>query len=75
MSPRAASWIIYTTVLGGWAYLAGVQRFGAFWAAVVAGIAVIIVAYLVARWYGQVEGRMREFVAAGESPAWKTSAR
>ena len=69
VSPRAASWLIYTTVLGGWAYLAGVQRFGAFWAAVVAGIGVIVVAFLLARWYGDFESRLREQMTAASSPA------
>jgi hypothetical protein len=69
VSPRSASWLIYTTVMAGWGYLAGVQRFGPFWAAVVAGVGVVVVAYFVARWYGDLEGRVREQLAMSETPA------
>jgi hypothetical protein len=59
VSPRAAAWLIYPTVLTGWAYLAGVQRFGAFWAAVVALLVVVVVAFTVVRWFTALESRQR----------------
>jgi hypothetical protein len=41
LSPRGAAWLIYPAVLAGWAYIAGLQHLGVFWAAVV-GIAIAI---------------------------------
>ncbi len=43
---RGAAWLIYPTVLAGWAYLAGLQRLGVFWATVVG----IVIAVAVAVW-------------------------
>jgi hypothetical protein len=51
---RGAAWLIYPTVLAGWAYLAGLQRLGVFWATVVGAIIAIVVAYLLARIWQQV---------------------
>lgn len=46
---RAAAWLIYPTVLAGWAYLAGLQHFGVFWAAVVGIVIAVAVGVFLAR--------------------------
>ena len=46
---RAAAWLIYSTVLAGWAYLVGVQRLGTFWAAVAAAIVAACIAFWMRR--------------------------
>jgi hypothetical protein len=46
---RGAAWLIYPSVLTGWGYIAGIQRFGTFWAVVVAVIVAVVVAGWLAR--------------------------
>lgn len=62
---RGAAWLIYPAVLTGWGYIAGIQRFGTFWAVVVAVIVAIVVAIWFARRIRAAEVR-RE--AAGLTP-------
>ena len=58
VDPRGAAWLIYPSVLAGWAYIAGLQRLGVFWATVVG----IIIAIGVAMWFA------RRLKAAEASP-------
>lgn len=58
---RGAAWLIYPAVLAGWAYMAGLQHLGVFWAAVV-GVAVAVA---VGMWLAR---RMRR-LATSENPA------
>jgi hypothetical protein len=46
---RAAAWIIYTTVMGGWIYLTFVRNVGTFWAALVAAGLALAVAFWLSR--------------------------
>jgi hypothetical protein len=46
---RGAAWVIYTTVLGAWAYLTFVRNLGTFWAALVAAAIALIVSFVLAR--------------------------
>jgi hypothetical protein len=57
---RAAAWIIYTTVLGGWAYLTFVRNLGTLWAALAAAIVALGVAF----WLSQ---RMRSIAVETRS--------
>src|SRR5215207_5063617 len=52
IDPRGAAWVIYTTVMGGWVYLALIRNVGSLWAA----LGGAIVALMVAAWLAQ---RMR----------------
>jgi hypothetical protein len=49
LSPRGAAWLIYPAVLAGWAYIAGLQHLGVFWATVVGVIIAVAVAVFFAR--------------------------
>src|SRR5947209_8230881 len=49
VDPRGAAWLIYPTVLAAWAYIAGLQRFGTFWAVLVA----VAVAAVVGVWFAR----------------------
>jgi hypothetical protein len=57
---RAAAWIIYTTVLAGWAYLTVVRNVGTLWAALAAAIIALAVAF----WLSQ---RMRSIASESRS--------
>jgi hypothetical protein len=52
---RAAAWLIYPSVLAGWAYLAGLQRLGVFWAVIVGVVIAVAVTVVFARRVKAVE--------------------
>jgi hypothetical protein len=54
---RGAAWLIFPTVLAGWAYIAGLQRLGVLWAAVVGMAIAIAVGLWLARRLKAVEAQ------------------
>ena len=52
---RAAAWLIYPSVLAGWAYMAGLQHLGVLWATVVGVVIAVGVAVWLARRVKAVE--------------------
>jgi hypothetical protein len=58
---RGAAWLIYPSVLAGWAYIAALQRVGVLWAVVVG----VVIAVAVAVWFAR---RLR----SGEATAQRT---
>jgi hypothetical protein len=58
---RGAAWLIYPSVLAGWAYMAGLQRLGVLWAAVVG----VLIAAGVAAWLA----RRMKAVEASHTPS------
>ena len=62
---RGAAWVIYPSVLAGWAYMAWLQRLGVLWAAVVA----IVIAVAMAAWLARRMKTVEERHAASIRPA------
>src|SRR5579864_8533935 len=54
---RGAAWLIYPSVLAGWAYMAVLQRLGVFWAVVFGVVVAIAVGVWLARRQHSVEAR------------------
>jgi hypothetical protein len=61
---RAAAWLIYPSILAGWAYMAGLQRLGVLWATVVG----IIIAVAVAAWFARRMKAVEATLSANLTP-------
>ena len=65
---RGAAWVIYTTVLGGWAYLTFVRNLGTLWAALVAAGVALAVAIWLARRAKDIEARLLAELTSASQP-------
>ena len=62
---RGAAWVIYPAVLAAWAYLAGLQQLGVWWATIVG----IIIAVGVGVWFARRFKSIEAYHAAQVAPA------
>jgi hypothetical protein len=63
VDPRGAAWVIYPAVLAAWAYLAGLQQLGVWWATIVGIIIAVGVGVWFARRFKAIEARHAAQVA------------
>lgn len=66
---RGAAWVIYPSVLAGWAYIAGLQRLGVLWATVVGIVIAVGVGIWLARRFRSVEAHHEASLAAATGSA------
>jgi hypothetical protein len=62
---RGAAWVIYPAVLAAWAYLAGLQQLGVWWATIVG----ILIAVGLAAWFARRQKAIDAHHAAQVAPA------
>jgi hypothetical protein len=65
---RGAAWLIYPSVLAGWAYITGLQHLGVFWSTVVG----IIIAVCVGFWFARRAKAAQAHQTASLTPATST---